>query len=824
VVGAEKGDAVLMTCTIVTKAGATRLPPAPPPARSPALALAVSFGSALRKTAALAVAVACAGWVQAAPLPLADLLRTVEADPALAAESADLDAARSDRSALERGRGWQVIGSAGLGNYHELVVENVVANYRGRNLSMGVSHPLLGSLKRQADAIAASDFTVRRQQLQVALRQAERRLALRLAYADWWRAQQEQALCGPLQSAAKEAAAQLERRERAGWLLAADAGRARNDWQAALSPCATTANADTYRATLELLTQTRIPADATAVDEALTPHAAPFPDWQSLIEQHPRVASATSRVEEASGSRDPRWYDTIESNATLGYFLSDRAGVPDYGRSLVASINFSMPLDMAGVARDRRDAGEARYRAALARVDTERRNLLVELTQALRRHGATVQTEQQSEARMATAAEHWREQRLRQRIDSNPAMLLQLQAAERERYQAAFERIRAWHDWWTQEAALRLFTDDSPEAQTLLASPQRWQQATALADPAPTTTATLPRWEQGVYVWASDALLDGARQSAELEALQAAGMRRIYVGLNKSQVDALASTRSALRALLDAASSRGLRVSLLLGDPAWLTPAGRRQLTALIGQFKDLRFADLHLDLEVEQLGTPVPASRLRDWLDTLKAAAAASPWPVALSSHPRWFAAPAAGQPCVPCALPGLGIRDVSLMIYVRTPRRGAELSSGIARRWPKLSFRLAQSVEAELPAEESWAGTPRKQLDAQVDAWRAELSPNGITGIDWQDWRNYPRVSLGNEQPPSPGDEQPPSPEGKGEQLPSPGDGQPPSPGGERLPSPGDEPLLSTENEQLPSSGDEQPPPSPENEQLPSPGEDEQ
>ena len=34
-----------------------------------------------------------------------------------------------------------------------------------------------------------------------------------------------------------------------------------------------------------------------------------------------------------------------------------------------------------------------------------------------------------------------------------------------------------------------------------------------------------------------------------------------------------------------------------------------------------LPFAGLHLDLEVEQLGWPVPEARLRDWMDTLTAA-----------------------------------------------------------------------------------------------------------------------------------------------------------------------------------------------------------
>jgi hypothetical protein len=225
-------------------------------------------------------------------------------------------------------------------------------------------------------------------------------------------------------------------------------------------------------------------------------------------------------------------------------------------------------------------------------------------------------------------------------------------------------------------------------------------------------------------------------------------MRQIYVGLSAAQVNDLAASREALRELLEAAQRQGMRVYLLLGDPDWLRPGGRGQLLDLVRKFKDLRFAGLHMDLEVEQLGMPVSDSRLKDWLDTIAAVSAVSPWPIALSSHHRWFAAAEPGHPCVPCSLPGLGVRDVSLMIYTRNPQRSTALAAEIARRWPKLTFRLAQSVEIQLPAQESWAGTPRKEIDEQVVDWHTKLARYGVTGIDWQDWRDYPRQPNNAEQ----------------------------------------------------------------------------
>jgi hypothetical protein len=198
--------------------------------------------------------------------------------------------------------------------------------------------------------------------------------------------------------------------------------------------------------------------------------------------------------------------------------------------------------------------------------------------------------------------------------------------------------------------------------------------------------------------------------------------------------------RQRLQSSLDEAHAQGLQVGLLLGDPAWIEPAGRQGLLSLLGQLQGLPFDALHLDLEVEQLGWPVPDSRVQDWLDTLAAVASLNPWPLELSSHHRWFAEPAAGQTCVPCALPQRGVQQVSLMIYTRNAERSAELAEQIAQRWPALRFRLAQSVEPQLSAEESWAGVPPRQLQQQVERWRVRLQPVGVTGIDWQDWTHYP------------------------------------------------------------------------------------
>ncbi|WP_248915160.1 hypothetical protein [Pseudomonas moorei] len=262
-----------------------------------------------------------------------------------------------------------------------------------------------------------------------------------------------------------------------------------------------------------------------------------------------------------------------------------------------------------------------------------------------------------------------------------------------------------------------------------------------VAQPLMAQAAQAQRWSQASYVWDSEALLDPDQRPAELEALRNAGMDKIYLGLKAAQIKDLGATRQRLEQLLRDAADKGVQVSLLLGDPSWIEPPERHQLTDLLEKLKGLAFISLHLDLEVEQLGMPVPDQRLKDWLETLHTASSVSPWPVEISSHHRWFADPKPGHPCVPCALPDAGVRQVSLMIYTRNPNNSARMAEQIARRWPDLQFRLAQSTEPQLDATESWAGASTEQLQHQSSVWREQLQPLGIAGIDWQAWRDFPK-----------------------------------------------------------------------------------
>ncbi|MDH4607812.1 TolC family protein [Pseudomonas sp. BN102] len=681
-----------------------------------------------------------AGVVRAEVLPLDRILERAEDGAALQANAAELRALDALKEQREAEAGWQWFGAGSTGRYRELVTDDLRDDYYGRDLALGLRHPLLGSLRRQVQAVSAIELEQQRQQARRLLRLAEQRLALRSAYADWWRAEQEARWCETLLPTAAAARDRLDLRQREGWLLASQARLLDGRWQGLQRRCGQSALlVEDTRAGLAGLAGLEIAPGQRAQAEPLSAQVLPLASWRQALEGHPRLQERQDDVRQAEGNRQSPWYASVDSSFSLAQSYEDRSGASKRGDGLVASLSLSAPFDLLayGQARDRE--GEARHQAALAQLEAERQQLLQSLGQTLQaQRQAAAQLDRERE-QLAVSEQALREQRLRaeRSVSENPG---EEQAVELEHYNTGLRLIAAWHAAWLREAALRLFVDDDQTLSELL-GPQRvdWP-ALALSEAEPKGGRSTA-WNQGVYLWNSRALLQPDNRRVELDELRRAGMARLYLGLDSRQVADLPALRKQLQDTLDEAHAQGLQVVLLLGDPDWLEPAGRQGLLDLIDRLQGLRFDALHLDLEVEQLGWPVPDSRLRDWLDTLGAVAGRAPWPLELSSHHRWFAEPVAGTTCVPCALPQRGVRQVSLMIYTRDPARSAELAESIARRWPALRFRLAQSVEPQLPAAESWAGVSRAGLRQQLERWRTRLQAVGVAGVDWQDWTHFPR-----------------------------------------------------------------------------------
>jgi hypothetical protein len=317
------------------------------------------------------------------------------------------------------------------------------------------------------------------------------------------------------------------------------------------------------------------------------------------------------------------------------------------------------------------------------------------------------------------------------------------------------------HQLWLEQAALQILISNETDARTLLGhetltlplshAGNASQQSKHLRKITPSRAATTNthNWSYGVYIWNSHRLLNAQTLPNELEALIEAGFKRIYVGLDSAQAKSIEQTRRNLQRLAAQSKERNIQVYLLLGEPLWIEPDHRQDLLDLIKALATVPFAGLHLDLEVEQLGWPVPEQRLQHWIDTLAAAKRASPWPLQVSSHHRWFNADAPGNICVPCGLGNAGVQGVSLMIYTTNADRSTALAIDAARAWPKLHIRLAQSVEPGLAETESWAHRPADSLQQALANWKNKLEPVGLSGIDWQDWNYFRKQGIALEQP---------------------------------------------------------------------------
>lgn len=660
-----------------------------------------------------------------------------EAGDGTAAANAELQARYAAKDQRQDEAGWEVFGSASTGRYNELVTQDVRDDYYGRSYAIGIRYPLLGTLRAKVDAVHSADRDARSTEIERGLQRAQQRLAVRSAYADWWRATQEAQLCKGVDNAAQQADRQVQERLAGKWILPSDAQLMHSEWTAVTRRCALQNDLlqDT-RASLASL-DIQVSPDDQPQAEPLAYHPQRLQAWQDLLDSHPRIAQRQADLNSAEADRQRPWYTAIDSYLTLGGSREERSDSSEAGSGLSAGITLSAPLDVMDYGSARSREGEARYQAASQALEKERGQLLRELGKVLEQQRRSVDEYVWRGERRSAIDGIINERRQRGSLDSGEASLRLLQA-EVDRYNAGFAQISAWHGAWLQDSALRLFGDDSPAFAALLGSDLlRWQGAA----PTETSGTATIAWSQGTYVWQSAPLLDATQRPAHLAALAKAGINTLNLGLDSVQIASLANTRTGLGALLDAAHGQGMRVNLLLGDPSWIKPRQRPLLITLLNNLHGLPFDGLHLDLEVEQLGWPVPDQRLREWLDTLRAAHQASPWPLSISSHPRWFNEEANRQPCVPCELPAAGVAEVSLMIYSRNPQRSAEQAIAIARHWPALHMRLAQSVEADQPADISWADASAAQLHKQVDAWRGVLLPANVSGIDWQSWTDYPR-----------------------------------------------------------------------------------
>ncbi|MDR1648453.1 MAG: hypothetical protein LBR88_10575 [Zoogloeaceae bacterium] len=215
------------------------------------------------------------------------------------------------------------------------------------------------------------------------------------------------------------------------------------------------------------------------------------------------------------------------------------------------------------------------------------------------------------------------------------------------------------------------------------------------------------------------------------------GSRRLLLSFTAQEWEQLtrdAQNMSRLERLHLVARARGVSLELLLGEPTWVLPKGRLRLMSLLRQIPGRFFVMAHLDLERHQL----PADRQGNWetqvMKTLREAVAASPIPIALTTHHREL------RPGFLRALNKAGVREIVPMIYVTNNNRVLEIVHGFPPLPKDMTLSVAQSVERDLPREESSFALGKNQSLAHWRALARQLRtiPN-FKSIIIQSWEDY-------------------------------------------------------------------------------------
>ncbi|SFL99682.1 TolC family protein [Marinobacter zhejiangensis] len=661
-------------------------------------------------------------------ITLTELLQLASDTPTVNALNARIQQQGAETRELAGSGGWRAIAGADAGYFNELDGPRGLDKYTGYGGYIGLSHPLFGSHRNNSEAEAFSELTSVQLEHERTLLGHEHRRQIRTSYYDWWYWTALATTCQDLSRQSRAITNTIDERYRAGDLRESQRQLLQNRWTGLERHC-TRAGRTQHQVRQRLARLAGLNTrDVDRAEPPALPELADPVDWGSLLESHPAMSRARAEVSLTRDTADSSWYDDLEAGFEVTNHFNRRDDNSDTGYSLVAGIRLEMPLtSFSGSTRG--DARKHRYYSAQEQLQATRYQLLDNVEHEVMTYQELRDEIDYRQDRRSQHLREYRETLARQPITGDRTFF-GIESARLDLIESYFELYDRWRALAAQSATMVAIQEDTGAP---------WDSvftAKAITIPTPlTATAPPTAWQQRVYLWNSRELLAPASRARVLDQLVALGFNHVYLGLDAAQVNA-AETSSRLRQLLSEAHRSNLRVSLLLGDPDWISEQGRPRLVDLVRRFDSLPFDGLHLDLEVEQLGWPVPQQRLEAWLATLQAVSESTDLPLSIASHYRWFEPQTDGTTCIPCRLPALGIKQVSLMIYTTNLTRRAQLVQSITTAWPDMQFSLAQSAEPTLSPVESWQGRSARELSALSRQWQGELQQQGLWALEWQDW----------------------------------------------------------------------------------------
>jgi outer membrane protein TolC len=651
---------------------------------------------------------------------------------------------RLDEVQALRGPRWIV--GASVSDVREPASTTALNGYRRASAQVGLRWPLFDSAMAQDRALLDAQTAWTSASLRA--RQAEIDVVreLRIAYIDHLYSTRRAELSRALLKQERSVREVLSARTGRSLLLEADRRELVSSFELG--------RRDEMRATAQrneaLLRVRRLSGQQAAVPDMVAPswdlHCRCLDALQTGTDERPQVLAAANAVAHRRELAQQQ-HSSAEGGIALARNISrDFGGLS--GRSIALAVEVSVPFDWRGL----RDARQAHAQGELDRASME-----LQEARALDR-AAVERAWQDVEVRMT---DH---RAALSRVDAaREALRVAIQREQRLGGDVFERRIRAQHDLYVvaveiSEAEQRLASAQAnllsfvqpcePSSEKSAESSLQWERllgevaqaaplslgATVTADaretqvnresvgaPPESADVVLPGGKNatglGWFVWRAAPWL-GDPQAA-LDQLPPE-TDRILVGLDASQMRELANPAGSrsLRTLVQEAHARNVRVHLLLGDPAWILPAGRAQLLALLRPLSHLPFDGLFLDLERSQLA----AAQQRLWTGgTVKTIAAVrSFWtlPIALVTHDRDLV-----DAKFSARLKRSGVSELVPMIYVANRQDALRRMQRVVRASAGLKVSIAQSVERELPASSSLHAAGRAQALRHVQVLASDL-----------------------------------------------------------------------------------------------------
>ncbi len=668
----------------------------------------------------LALATLVAPAARALP-PLEQLETRIDLSPAAQLAERAYESSRDAFGAGRIGLGVSAIGNLGYAHNHDIIDPLHSWTYSQGVVGAGLSIPVFGSRLQLQDSLAEQQVLLL--QLDGHRQLARRELIgrLRKAYADYWLAQRVELLAQEYLKDGPAFEHVVELRTRAGLLLNADRLELLSGFSLARRDEASGgADREVALGLMRELTGADLDGGVAVRPPVPLSCLRSQESGDGWMDADPELSSLQKVVAlREVNPRDSALYP-VQSSVQLGYQSRDDMPTGQRGGSAVLNWSFQVPLEYGSQRHLLARAAAAQLSRARLEYEIRRDELRAQRRELVARAAVLERTVDFAATRLAAADAAVDERTLRAvRLGGDTTE--QLQKARLEHYHAGrvfVEADRAIVYWYADWAR---FEPSSCETQPSVRS-------------SPPEAGAARSGERALYLWRSGEWLSqtaGERGARKFAALHSAGITRLLVSFDAQQIRTVTADPTALLRAVRDSHEQGFRVELLLGDPLWIRPEQRAGLLAIIAALKSVPFDGLHLDLEPAQLdAAPDRLPQLLGALaQTLAAASAASPWPLALSLHPRDLEVEV-GDGNFAQTLERLRISP-TLMVYVANPERAVAIAEPLLGHYPGLSFSVALSLEKSLGPQESLWSYPLPERRRRIEQVETGLAAANFTGL---------------------------------------------------------------------------------------------